>query len=473
MKHICKYLLLLGLCQAMPLYAGMADDMQKFFNGSGYAANITSSKAAVGQEGGYVSAGSGFIRTPVKNMQLIHVKPPSLRMGCGGIDLFAGGFDFISSEKITEFAQAIMQNAVPFAIDLALQTWAPQIKDGLDFLKQQANMINQFNMSSCEAAQTLVAGVAGSFQKNDSDSFICKTYASHTNEASSWLANKQGCNDAKTSKETNEQAKKNPEMADMVKQNRNLVWYFLLKNDFLKANTQIAEYIMAMTGTLITKTDAAGKSTHTTYEPLMIDEKSSGFEVMLHGETVNGEAQKVKIYECDDNNQEKCLTLEEKELAFDKSKALVPQIQKDLEDIAQKLLEDNKLTPAQQNMINAVNFPMLRLIENQVNAGWIPEYHLYADILARIILSHYLNQVIAEAKFALTQHDLGKDEDIRRVINNINKAQTLVVNKMETKAYEKLQHQSQLLMRSLELEKIVVGEMSAAAQNNYYFGHTN
>lgn len=471
MKRFFQYSLLCLFCHTIPAYAGMADDMQKFFNGTGYAANITSAKAAIGQEGGYVSAGSGFIRTPVKNMQVIHINPPSLKMGCGGIDLFVGGFDFISSEKLTEFAQAIMQNAVPFAIDLALQTWAPQIKDALDFLKKLANDINQFNMSSCEAAQLAVGGTLGWFAKNKGKSFLCQTYASHSNEGSSWLSKKQDCEDDKTAHSENEKAKQDPKMKDLIKENRNLVWYLLMKNDFLKNNLQIAEYIMALTGTIII---VSNPSKHMLYPPLMSDEKTAGLEAMLYGEPKDGKEQKVKVRVCGDNkDQEKCLQLKEEYLFFDNSKSLVPQIQRDLENIAEKLLSDTKLSDSQQNMINAVNFPMLRLIENQINAGWIPEYHQYADILARIVLSHYLSQVIAEAKFALSQYDSGKDKDIRWLIKNINQAQTSIVNKIETRAYDKLQHQSQLLMRSLQLEKLVVGEMSAQAQNNYYFGHTN
>jgi len=370
-------------------------------------------------------------------------------------------------------ARQPLQNAVPFAVDMAFQTWAPQLKSGVDYLRDQANKINQFNISSCEAAQTLTAGIAGSFQQNSSDSFICKTYAQHSNSASSWLKEKQGCNDPKTAKAHNAAAKNTDGLADMVKQNRNLVWYLLLKNAFLKSNLQIAAYLMAMTGTLITQTNSEGHSVSTAYEPLMVDEKTFGLEVMLYGAPTSQEAQPVKIWRCDDSqDQEACLVLKEDQLKLDASKALVPQIQKDLESIAEKMLADQKLTDAQQNMINAINFPMLHLIEHQINAGWIPEYHLYADILARIILSHYLNQLIGEAKNVLAQPNLANDPAIQRLIQHINQAQIQVVNKIESKAYDKLKQQSQLLMHSLEIEKLVVGEMSAQAESHYYFGHT-
>ena len=446
--------------------------MQDFLTKSSYAANITSGKALMRQEGGYLSAGGGFIRTPVKNLQLLHVHAPSYRMGCSGIDLFFGGLDFVSSEKLTQFGQNVMQNAVPFAIDLALQTWAPGLKGALDVVKKMAQEINSASKSSCEIAQMGVGGVAGWFAKSGKMDFLCQTYASHGNGASSWLASKQGCTDPNTNREKNEAAKKDPSLKDMVTQNRNLVWYFLMKNDFLKTNIEIAQYIMAMTGTVVNIAEN-GTIGLKSFEPLITNEKTAGLDQILNGNPKDGKAHEVLVYVCDDAHQEKCLSPTAQEASLKDSAALVPNVQKALEAIGEKVLSNEGLTEAEQNLINSVNFPMLRLIENHVSAGWEPEYHSYAEILARIILADYLNQIITQARFVLTQHDLGKDKEIRRLLNNLKQIQTLMVNKMATKAYERLQQQSNLLMRSLELEKIVVGEMSAQTQANYYFGHTN
>ena len=455
----------------MTLSAGGFDSMQKFFNDAGYAANITGAKAVMHQEGGYVSAGSGFIRTPVRTLQLIHVQAPSYKMGCGGIDLFTGGVSFISSEQLTKFGQAIMQNAVPFAIDLALQTWAPGLKSALDKLKEWAQKINDFNMSSCEFAQTAVAGIMAEFTPKSRNEFICKTYANQTNDMS-WLEARAGCTDAAKNESHNANAKKKPELADIIKQNRNLVWYFLMKNALLKENLVLSQYLMGMTGTLV-NTSKSGDIKLRAYEPLVTDEKSAGIEVMLKGQPTSGEPQQIKIYQCDTTDQEGCLSPVDKEMVFDSSYALIPKVEEELKEIAAKVESDEGLTPAQQNMINAIDFPLLRLLENHITAGWIPEYHVYADILARIILSAYLNNLINEAKTALSQNDIGGDEDVKKLIKNLNHVQQNIVNKMHTKSYEKLQNQSTLLMRSLELEKIVVGEMSAETQANYYFGHTN
>ena len=147
MMRRSRKITVIGLLLPITLFAGGFESMQQFFNKSGYAANITGAKAAMHQEGGYVSAGSGFIRTPIETLQMVHVQAPSYKMGCGGIDLFTGGLSFISSDQLTKFGQAIMQNAIPFAIDLALQTWAPMLKSALDKLKEWAQKINDFNIT--------------------------------------------------------------------------------------------------------------------------------------------------------------------------------------------------------------------------------------------------------------------------------------------------------------------------------------
>ena len=41
------------------------------------------------------TGGSVFTRTPIRDVQLVQVELPSYRAGCGGIDLYSGGFSFL------------------------------------------------------------------------------------------------------------------------------------------------------------------------------------------------------------------------------------------------------------------------------------------------------------------------------------------------------------------------------------------
>ncbi|WP_117004084.1 MULTISPECIES: conjugal transfer protein TraH [Cysteiniphilum] len=452
-------------------HANLSNDMQAFLADTGYASNISSSKAVIDQQGGYVTAGSGYIRTPVKNLQLIDVQAPNVKLGCGGIDLFTGGFSFVSATELTQMGQAIMQNATPFAIQLALQTWAPSIKSALDYLQKLAQDINSLNISSCEAAQMAVGGIAGWFTNSENNKFLCQTYGTHSNAFSSFLASKQGCSSPEQSKAQAEQAKSKPELKDMVKQNRNLVWYFLMKNGFLSANTEIAEYVMTMTGSLINETNNGGDSKFRQLEPLIKDAKSAGFDLMLNGQLKdkNQKKQEVKIYRCDDSNAERCLKPSVQLLSVAESSAMVPKLRAILEAIGEKIISNTKLDATQQNIINSVNFPIFRLIETQLMAGWMPEYHEYAEIIARIILTDYINQIIGQARLALSMTDLGKDDDMKWLIKNLDNAQMIITRHVNHTAYQALQQKSDLVMRSLNVESVVVGHMSTETQDSYYF----
>ncbi|WP_440616805.1 conjugal transfer protein TraH [Cysteiniphilum sp. 6C5] len=458
-------------CVINASHASLSSDMQAFLNDTGYASNITTGEVVIDQQSGYVTAGSGYIRTPVKNLQLFNVQAPNVKFGCGGIDLFTGGLSFVNDEQLTQMGQAIMQNAAPFAVQLALQTWAPSMKSALDYLQKLAQDINNFNMSSCEAAQVAVGGIAGWFTHSENNKFLCQTYGTHSTGFSSWLASKQGCSSPETSKQQTEQAKAQPELKDMIKQNRNLVWYFLMKNGFLSSNTEIAEYVMTMTGSLINETDNAGNSTFKQLEPLIKEAKSAGFDLMLNGKSKDAKdsKQEVKVYQCDDTNDEKCLKPTVKALSFAETGALVPKLRDVLQSIGNKIKSNTKLIASEQNIINSVNFPIFRLIETQLMAGWQPEYHEYAEIIARIILTDYINQIIGQARLALSMTDLGKDDDMKWLITNLDNAQRMITHHVNHAAYQALQQKSDLVMRSLQTESVVVGHMSAETQDSYYF----
>src|SRR3989304_8794235 len=79
------------------VFAGVAGDLSSFFTSLGYDNNVTPGTAYQGQAAGYYSGGSMFLRDRVKNIQVIYIDPPTLRNGCGGIDLFAGGFSFVNA----------------------------------------------------------------------------------------------------------------------------------------------------------------------------------------------------------------------------------------------------------------------------------------------------------------------------------------------------------------------------------------
>jgi conjugative transfer pilus assembly protein TraH len=109
------------------------------------------------------TGGSLMMRAPGRNYPLINAQLPSLRAGCGGIDLFGGAFSFINKQQFVALLRNIGANAIGYAFKLALQSISPDIDKLLTELQDQMNKINAMNINSCEAAQSLVNGIVGEY----------------------------------------------------------------------------------------------------------------------------------------------------------------------------------------------------------------------------------------------------------------------------------------------------------------------
>ena len=154
--------LLAGALLLAPMASRPADlntEMKTMFNDLGALGNVTTPGAFRGQAMNLYTGGSLMMRTPGRNYPLASVQLPSLRAGCGGIDLYGGAFSFINKQQFISMLQNIGANAVGYAFKLALQSISPDIDKLLTELQDQINKINAMNINSCEAAQALVNGV--------------------------------------------------------------------------------------------------------------------------------------------------------------------------------------------------------------------------------------------------------------------------------------------------------------------------
>ena len=69
-----------GFLLSTPAFADVQNDINKFFNDmGGGGGNYTQAAAWQGQSAGYLTGGNLFIRTPVRNIQLISVTLPDIK----------------------------------------------------------------------------------------------------------------------------------------------------------------------------------------------------------------------------------------------------------------------------------------------------------------------------------------------------------------------------------------------------------
>ena len=97
MKKFMSALLLSSAIAFSPTI-GMADvasDLQSFWENSGGGVNVSKPTFYQGQRAGFATLGSVSVKTRTRNTNLVNLQLPSVRAGCGGIDIFGGSFRYI------------------------------------------------------------------------------------------------------------------------------------------------------------------------------------------------------------------------------------------------------------------------------------------------------------------------------------------------------------------------------------------
>jgi conjugative transfer pilus assembly protein TraH len=110
-----------------------------------------------GSKRGYYTGGGFSARWPQSNDHLLTIESPSIKSGCGGIDMFLGGFSFLNMEYLGQKLQRILAAAPAAAFDIALKTLAPQVSDTIKSLEALVEKLNNLQLDDCKAAKALVA----------------------------------------------------------------------------------------------------------------------------------------------------------------------------------------------------------------------------------------------------------------------------------------------------------------------------
>ena len=386
MKRFSPLLLVLVSTQGM---ASANNSLKQFFDSSGYNANVTDPVAYEGQSANYYSGGSLFVRTNVVNAQLASVTMPSVGAGCSGIDLFMGGFSHISSDELSKFGKAIIHNAPPFLVNLALQTWAPQLKQNLDNLQAIADKWLNQSISSCEAAQAAVGGLAA-FAAPATKKHVCATLGTQTNAFSDWVEAQAECNNDATVNGQLDAGKNNGELEGMMMRSHNVAWAAMMKNTYFESDPDLAQFAMSLSGTFIY--DQNGKPS---FYPSLLKDDNNMIDALLNGGQINR-------YTCNDTSPDACLVLTKGKRSIAAGSAFQIRLQKELDDLWQKVLSDQALTDKQKGFIELMQTPILKFLFDSAATGQAPNTPAYANMLAVEMLNRYLNQTLGVVEHSLS-----------------------------------------------------------------------
>ena len=338
-----------GLLLAAPAHADVLSEMNRFWQGA--AVNTTGPTAFEGQASGHWTLGNLYLRSPVRSEQIATVNLPSFRAGCGGIDAFAGAFSFIDSDQLVAFARAIAQNAAGFAFELALETISPVIAETMSKLRALAQWANNRNVNSCETAQALVGAV---WSKNDrASAAICAAVGTSQGIFSDYAAARHGC--GADGQRHSTLAAASGEMAEQVPVNVNYAWKAVQASSFLSSDTQLAEFAMSVSGTVIVTAptadaDASGPRVRV-LEPLALDRRVT--EVLMEG----GGA--LPVYTCDTTTA--CLNPTLGSITVPADRGFRARVAGLLRDLVTAVRNDTAPPAAALGLVNLTTLPVYRV----------------------------------------------------------------------------------------------------------------
>jgi conjugative transfer pilus assembly protein TraH len=387
LKHV---MLVLGL--SSPLWGGVQVDMGKFFKGLGAVTNSNEGAAYRDQSAGYYTGGSFFARNTVHNTQLASLRLPGYRAGCGGIDMHFGAFSFISSEALVKAMKAIGSSMASYAMLLALETMSPQIKNILTELNDLAQKINQMNLNSCELAATTLGALLP--QSEAGKRHLCTMIGTDGTYGgfSDYAAAKQGCGAGGKREAVLAAGEKDPKFAKMLGSEFNLAWNAIQENKFLRANRELAEFFMSLSGTILSTKPAEGTegSYQISSKPSLADKNSMLSALLFGGKT--------HLYRCKGlSSDPKCLKVEMEPLEINPSKAFVARVKQVLMAIQQKIYDDLPLNESEKAFLNLTRLPFYKILNvaTAYRRGMAPLDILdYSELAAIDILFQYLSEIL-------------------------------------------------------------------------------
>lgn len=241
---------LLALGISSPASADLQQELDSLF---GSMVNVTNPGAYTGQRRGVITGGSVIVRNQIANTSLLHVDFPRIDAGCGGIDIYAGGFGFVNADQFINILRAIASNAAGYAFQLAINSMCPTCGQIMGDLQKMAHNVNGLAMDSCKVAKVAINESLGRVIDKSSDINDAKTgplsnLVGATSDVVDWW-DKLGNSSASTQV---------PD--DKLKQAGiigNAAWNALtkgdnpLKNWYQYGDTKLGYLLMSLTGTIV------------------------------------------------------------------------------------------------------------------------------------------------------------------------------------------------------------------------------
>ncbi|MCE3045405.1 conjugal transfer protein TraH [Legionella sp. 16cNR16C] len=435
--------------------ANVGQDLDSFFNGMGYASNVTSPAAYESQAAGFFGGGSLYARNQVRQYQLVQLDLPSYRAGCGGIDLFTGSMSFLSEQKLVDLGKSVMTNAGAYAVDVMLASTVPELKQVRDYLQQLEQMANQASINSCQLSQNMVGGIWP--KTAESQQKICKDQAAMGKEGlfSDYVKARMACS-GNGFDSVMDKASKDPERQKQVVLNKNMVWSLLQAKSFLNSDRELAEMVMSLTGTLII--DKEGKVTN-------VPSLSGNADLVNALLGTGSGVRTAKIWRCKEvGTNSPCLQVSLQDITIQEGSTLTYKVREIIRTINTKLINDEKPGNRELNFLSMTSLPVMKFLSvlNSMHYGSSAiDIEEYSMLIAQDLLTNYLTELLREVSVATAGSELNSDL-VKEIQKRINEATTRVAS-IDPKVGRKLQEKLTLIERMAQIEKQVASQMNSTA----------
>ncbi len=437
-------------CASVPAHAGLDTDLQDWWDDLGGSASTTGPTSFEGQAAGYYTLGNIRARTGTRVSTLTSFSLPSVEAGCGGIDLFAGSFSFISEDELIQLSKAIAANAVGYAFDLALETISPVIAETMKDLRSRLQELNLGNINSCEAAKGIVSAVWPK-QALARDK-ICAEIGSSNGVFTDYANARHEC--GKKSGQDGATSSANARQAETIPDNVNLAWHIIrgeriANNYWLKDDDEMAEIAQTITGTIIMD---KGNINH--FKSKAIDDKF--LEAVLRGGDLD-------YYKCGDTDD--CLSVSETTLTLAQGESFRGRVETAINELIDNV--ENNTAPSADNidMVNRTTIPLWRIL-NVYSAYSGPivsaETETLIEVVANDLLVQWLSSIVSEVRSLVPSSELNGHSSVQAWVEQVRDIQTAVYQ-LELSNNQNFQRVLQLVERVEFIEQSLSSRLAGRA----------
>jgi conjugative transfer pilus assembly protein TraH len=453
---IYLYFTLLTVCLFSEITASVKKDLAKFYGKLGTYSHIDQAEVYHSQRAGYMTGGGMSMRNHVSDIKLAHIQLPSFDAGCGGIDVFAGGFSFINHQQLVHTLKDIASAAQGYAFMLAIESSSPLVANTMKQMQSWANTINSLGINSCETATQLVGAVWP--QNSAAKQHICNATQGKKGIFSDYIDARQQCSQKDQFSDAMDNLNKDTRFQHLLGEEYNIAWEAIQKQPFLVKNKDLAELFMGITGTIIVRKEK-GQDSFERLPSKVYDEKF--LKALLYGGTTN-------TYQCaqamDNTRNEKCLLVDKIEISISADDSFQGRIKKMLDSMYHKAMEDIALTDEEKELLTQTRIPIYQVVNvlSVYKKGSCPiDLHEVAELVAIDILNQSLNEVVQSMRFSTLQ--LAKSQmfefEIKDYLEELTRVEE-AIRVFEARHTNRLELENQLILRIELLEKNLSSKFS-------------